>query len=337
MLNVREFGTDIVVLAAGEHPISNITYLTGIPLTNAAVCITKKGPFLYLSPLDAGKKVRIPSQVLTRPFTEILKQLKPRTVGIDFEYTPVVRMNKLKKTFPRARFVDINSIFEKLRTIKRKDELALLTEAARIANHAYSKMLSTFDYRTESDVKAALEYEMAKHGATPAFPTIVASGKHAATPHHTSQNTKLNKGLCIIDFGANYKGYCSDCTRTISIGTPTAEQKKVYNLVRAAQDAALQCAVSGTKCSELDKIARKALGIWQKYFIHSLGHGIGIDVHEAPHVSQKSTDILQKNMVITIEPGVYRSPLGVRIEDMVVVQDKSKVLTGLSKEIIVVK
>ena len=329
--------TDVTLLIADETPLSNITYFAGVPLTHVALCITKEGKKLYISPLDAGKKFNIPSQILVTPLLNILKPLKPKTFGIDFEQTSVRRMGKLKGTFPRAKFIDVGPELENKRKIKRQDELDILSEAARIANRAYTKMLSTFDYKTEADVKAFLEYEMAKHGAAPAFPTIVASGYHAATPHHTTQNVKLNKGLCVIDFGANYKGYCSDCTRTIAIGTPTTEQKKVYSIVRKAQEAALYRVKPGVKCSVLDAVTRKSLGLWNKHFIHSLGHGIGLDVHELPNVSAKSKDILQKNMVITIEPGAYQSPIGVRIEDTVVVQDKPKVLTNLTKELVVVK
>ena|SRR3989344_5167761 len=338
MALLAKTNTDLILLAAGERASSNITYLTGAQLTHAGVCITKAGARLYVSPLDYGKKSKIPITVQKKPLLDTLKKYHSKRIGLEFNATSIVQIKNLKKAFPRAKFIDIGPTLEKIRAIKTTDELELMAKAAQIANQSYKKIIDHFDYRTESDIKAALEYEMAKRGASPAFPTIVASGSNASIPHHATSSAKLNNGLCIIDFGANYHGYCSDCTRTVSIGTPTRIQKKLYATVLNAQLSAITQVTPEKNCADIDKTARTALGKLNKYFIHSLGHGIGIDVHETPNISAKSKDILKENSVITIEPGIYiPRKLGIRIEDTLVVGNKPNILTNLAKELFVVK
>ncbi len=328
---------DHALLISGETTNPHLLYLTQLPkLTHAALLIPKKGkPSLFVSPLDYErvKKTRSVKVILLRtPLLKHLKNYKLKTLGLDFNHT-YSSIKKIKKEFPKIS--DISPLIQTLREVKTPEEIKFMAKAASIANAAFKKIATKFHSKTEAEVAAALEYEMAKNGASPAFPTIVASGKNAATPHHATTTKPLQKGFCVIDFGANYNGYCSDCTRTIYIGKQSAKEKEIYTLVLNAQQQALNAVKPGMSCQKLDAIARNQLKMYKKYFIHALGHGIGVEVHENPTVSQKSKGKLKQNMVITIEPGIYiPNKFGIRIEDTVVVGDKPHVLTSISKELV---
>ena len=315
-------------------------YFTQLPkLTHAAVLIPSKGkPTLFVSILDYGRVKQSMKNIvlLKKPLFDVLKKEHKLTyIGLDFQSTTYSLIKKIKKTFPKARLADISTILRKHRQLKTKEEIKLMAKAADISNKAFNNIIGRFRFRTEAEVAAALEYEMAKYGASSSFPTIVASGKNASIPHHVTTDRQLQKGFCVIDFGANYNGYCSDCTRTIYVGIPSSKEKKIYGLVLNAQQKALAAAKPNVLCKKIDTVARRQLKSYKKYFIHALGHGIGIEVHESPAISQKSKDRLKRNMAITIEPGVYiPNKFGIRIEDTVIVADRSKVLTTLSKELV---
>ena len=199
--------------------------------------------------------------------------------------------------------------------------------AKRIANK-----LKIADGRNEIAVAAWIKNELKKAGAGPAFRIIVASGKRSAQPHGFATAKKIKRGeLVVVDFGALYNGYRSDLTRTFFVGKPSIRQKKIYNLVKVAQQKAIQSVREGRECREVDGAARNYIkrGGLGKYFIHTTGHGIGKKVHQAPKISRKNRRKLKAGQVITIEPGIYiRGWGGVRIEDMVLVTEKGcKILT----------
>lgn len=177
--------------------------------------------------------------------------------------------------------------------------------------------------QAEKEVAANIKSSLKAHRARPAFRIIVASGKRSAKPHGFATNKKIKKGeLVVVDFGAVYNGYCSDITRTFFVGKPTAKQRKVYNIVKKAQEKAIRAVKAGREGREVDEAARayikqKGFG---KYFIHNTGHGIGGKVHEAPKLSKDNRNRLRVGQVVTIEPGIYiKGWGGVRIEDMVLV------------------
>ncbi len=181
---------------------------------------------------------------------------------------------------------------------------------------------------TEKELAQEIRKLLKEHGARSAFRILVGSGKNAAIPHCYATNKKIKPGeLVMVDFGANYKGFCSDITRTFVMGKPSKKQKKLLSLVKAAQKKAIKQVKAGVKCSIIDKVARDHLK--GHYFIHSTGHGIGKKVHQKPRISLKSKETLKAGQVITVEPGVYLKGWGgVRIEDMVLVTKKGcKVLT----------
>jgi Xaa-Pro aminopeptidase len=195
---------------------------------------------------------------------------------------------------------------------------------------------------TETEISAEMEYTMKKLGAKgPSFETIIAAGKRSAMCHGTATDHPLQKGdAVVLDFGVIYRNYCSDMTRTIFIGEPDGELKKIYGIVLKAQLAALDCLVSGLRAYDADKVARDIIteAGYGTNFGHSLGHGVGVEIHEEPRLSSKSEDILQDGMVFSVEPGIYVEGLGgVRIEDMVVLTGgRPRNFTTSTKELIII-
>jgi len=189
----------------------------------------------------------------------------------------------------------------------------------------------------EASAAAHLEFAAREHGAEGmSFETIVAAGPRSALPHGVASATRMpRRGFVVLDYGVILNGYCSDMTRTVCIGRATSEQRRVYDAVLEAQLAAIAAVAPGRTAGEVDEAARSVLkraGLGQ-YFIHSTGHGVGLEIHESPRLAARQTDLLQPGMVITIEPGVYiGGKFGVRIEDMVLVTERgSEVLTRAPK------
>ncbi|MEW5701743.1 MAG: Xaa-Pro peptidase family protein [Candidatus Zixiibacteriota bacterium] len=251
------------------------------------------------------------------------------------------RIRILRSALPKALFVPVDDPVAPLRQIKDAAELALIRRAAAITDAAFAAVLPVIRPGVrERDVAAELEYTMMKAGSEKtSFETIVASGPRAALPHGRASSRRIRAGdFVTLDFGATYKGYVSDLTRTVVVGRATARQKAVYNLVARAQRAAVARVRSGVVASKLDRVAR---GIIEKSghgrrFDHGLGHGIGLVVHEGPAVNAKSNTVLKPGMVVTIEPGVYFPGWGgVRIEDDVLVQARSAdVLTSADRTLL---
>jgi Xaa-Pro aminopeptidase len=215
---------------------------------------------------------------------------------------------------------------EKLRRVKDEAELAAIAAAAELADEAWRFSLERgLAGRTELDVARAAEARMREQGAEPSFPTIVAAGPNGALPHAEPGARQIGRGeLVVFDMGAKLDGYCSDGTRTFATGEPGEAARLVYETVREAQEAALAAVKAGTKAEDVDTVAREliaAAGHGER-FGHGLGHGVGLEVHEEPRVSQRSDDVLAAGEVVTIEPGIYLpGELGVRIEDLVVVSE----------------
>jgi Xaa-Pro aminopeptidase len=220
--------------------------------------------------------------------------------------------------------------------------VARIAAAAAIADQAFTVVPTLLEGgATEGEVAAALDAEMRRLGAgAPAFDTIVASGPNGAEPHHHPGGRRVVPGeLVVVDFGARVDGYCSDMTRTVRAGAPedvAEELRRVATVVLASQDAGLSAVRDGAAGSEVDRACREvveAVG-WGEYFVHGTGHGVGLDIHEAPSLAKSSADILSTGQVVTVEPGVYVPGLGgARTEDTVVVTDAGcEVLTLTPKQ-----
>jgi Xaa-Pro aminopeptidase/Xaa-Pro dipeptidase len=240
--------------------------------------------------------------------------------------------------------VPMEGIVEEIRVIKDEEELKSMRNAAAIADKAFEHMLKFIKPgMTEREIGLELEFHMKKLGATAlSFPSIVASGVRSSLPHGEATDKIVNKGeFLTLDFGCVYEGYCSDMTRTIVIGEPTPKMIEIYNIVLEAQERALKAFKPGVPAIEVDKVARdyiKEKG-YGDYFGHSLGHGVGREIHEAPTVGYRNNKELQAGMVVTDEPGIYLPDFGgVRIEDLLLVkEDGIEILSKSPKQLICIE
>lgn len=237
---------------------------------------------------------------------------------------------------------ELDNHIKSIRIIKDKTEVEKISKAQQIAEKAYLEVLNFLKVGvTEKEISAHLEYLMKIYGAEDkSFDLITITGKKTSLPHGVPSNNVVKEGdFFTFDFGAVYEGYHSDTTRTVAIGYATDEMQKIYNIVLEAQLSVLEKIKAGVLCSDVDKTARKIIenAGYGKYFGHSTGHGVGLDIHESPVVSMRSETTLEKGMVITDEPGIYLpDKFGVRIEDMVFVTENGyENFVTLPKELII--
>lgn len=249
---------------------------------------------------------------------------------------------ELYKKQLKVDFVPLSGLIEKIRLIKTDEEIKIIKVACEIADSAFTHILNFIKPGiTELDVSNELEFFMRKQGATgTSFDTIVASGVRSALPHGVATNKVIEKGdFVTLDFGAIYNGYVSDITRTIAVGKPNEKLNDIYHIVLEAQLLALEKVGPGMTGLEADRVARDYITKkgYGPAFGHSTGHGIGLEVHEGPTLSYRSNTVLEPNMVVTIEPGIYLPQLGgVRIEDDIVITEKgNEKLTHSAKELII--
>ncbi len=278
-------------------------------------------------------------------FTKLLEEAKVRDMGFEADNMTVATherlTQKLKETPINSGSVNLTpltSVTDDLRTFKDAEELKLLQRAIDIADRAMDLVAPTIEPGvTEEEVAWRLEKAMREMGAEgPSFDTIVGSGPNGALPHHRAGDRPIQKGEpIVIDMGAKYQGYCSDLTRTVIIGEPDAAFRKVYDIVLGAQLTAMSLTKPGVSGADCDGYARKVIDEagYADNFGHSLGHGVGLAVHEYPGVGPSSQGILKEGMVFTIEPGIYISGWGgVRIEDVVLLgKDGTKTLSKAKK------
>ncbi|GMB07672.1 Xaa-Pro aminopeptidase [Thermolongibacillus altinsuensis] len=262
-------------------------------------------------------------------------------LGVEQEHVSYATFRAYEKAVS-AQLVPVSGVVEKLRLIKSEAEIKILKEAAEIADAAFRHILDFIRPGIrEIDVANELEFFMRKQGATSSsFDIIVASGVRSALPHGVATDKVIEKGEFVtLDFGAYYKGYCSDITRTIAVGEVSDELKRIYDVVLQAQLRGVEGIRAGMTGREADALTRDYISAcgYGEYFGHSTGHGLGMEVHEGPALSMKSEMVLQPGMVVTVEPGIYIAGLGgVRIEDdIVITKDGNERLTHSPKELII--
>jgi Xaa-Pro aminopeptidase len=326
----------------------NVRYLTGFSGTNGA-CICGPGDRAFLT--DFRYIERAASEIggwelvaVSAEWTTGLAERLSGRCGFEDQHLSVRELRELTEKAPGgAELVPAGGLPEQLRRVKDNDELRAISEAAILADGVYEWTIERgVGGKTEIEVARAAEARMRELGAEPSFPPIVAAGSNAAMPHAEPGRREIQSGdMVIFDMGVQLNGYCSDCTRTFAVGKPRGEAPEIYELVRKAQTAALKAIAAGKPGKEIDAVAR---GIIENanhgdHFGHGLGHGVGLEVHEAPRLSQRSEDVLESGEVVTVEPGVYiPAQLGVRIEDLVVVTgDGHENLSSLPKELRVVE
>ncbi len=252
-----------------------------------------------------------------------------RRIGVNAGELTYDAFTRLRKYAPkRATFVDVSEAVTETRLVKDKEEIGSIQKACDIASKSFEETLSFIRPGVvEAEVASELVYHMQKNGATgPSFRTIVGSGPNGAEPHYTAGPRKIQKGdLIVIDFGSLYRMYCSDVTRTVVVGTPSEEQRSMFDTVARAQKAALAKMKPGTKGKAVDAAARTLIDAtkYKGRFIHGLGHSVGLAVHDGGGLYLTSELVLKSNMVMTDEPGLYVPGFGgVRIEDTVLVTPK---------------
>jgi Xaa-Pro aminopeptidase len=326
----------------------NVRYLTGFGGTNGA-CICGAGEqrlfftdFRYTERADAEVEGWEVITLSTDWLGGLAERLSGK-VGFEDQHVPVRSLRRLEeKLADGVEAVPAGGKVEQLRRVKDGDELKAIAEASSLADEVWAWSLERgLAGRTERDVANAAEARMRELGAKPSFPTIVAAGPNGALPHAEPGDREIGRGeLVVFDMGAELDGYCSDGTRTFATGEPEEPAREVYELVLEAQGAALEQVKAGIRGEDVDAVARKAIeaGGHGDRFGHGLGHGVGLEVHEAPRLSHRSEDVLGSGEVVTIEPGVYiPGEFGVRIEDLVVVTDDGcRNLSGLPKDLQIV-
>ncbi len=274
---------------------------------------------------------------------EDIKELKDKNIRIGYESDGLIcrELDSLKESLPNAIFVKTKGHTNQFLAIKDKDEISLVKKAIEIAETALERVVGLIKPGArEFEIAAELEYQMKMLGADGlAFETIVASGWRSALPHGLASDKKIKKGdFVTIDFGASYKGYVSDITRTFIVGKATSRQKKIYNIVLKANETCIKKLKPGVSGFEADAVARKIItkAGYGKNFGHGTGHGIGLYVHVGPGLGPRSEDILKAGHIVTVEPGIYIPKWGgVRIEDDVLITSRgAKVLTSAPKKLL---
>ncbi|WP_048056354.1 M24 family metallopeptidase [Methanocaldococcus fervens] len=296
----------------------NINYFLGKYFMSFSVLVFEEEPCLYVGKLDKDYAEELFDFLEIREFKS-WEGIFKGCDGVEGEL-PISYLKYIDKDYKI-----VSEKIKELRMIKDKEEIKLIKKAAEISDKAInyvSNNLEDIKNLNEYELVAEIEYIMKKHGSIkPAFDSIVVSGKKTSFPHALPTKDKI-KDILLIDIGAVYNGYCSDITRTFLL-KDDEEMRKIYNLVYEAKELAEEHLKEGVSAKEIDNIVRAFFGDYEKLFIHSLGHGVGLEVHEEPRLSNKLKEdiILKEGMVVTIEPGLYlKNRFGVRIEDLYLIK-----------------
>lgn len=334
--------------------LPNVRYLTGFTGSSAMLLVTddalvftsdgryrtQAGEQLAAAGVDA--QVEIGATVAQQ--RDALAAAVPSGVRVGLEANAVTwaQQRAFVTTFDGHELVPTDGLVERLRRVKEPAEVARIHAACAIADDALGALLPRLAERpTERDFALELEVEMRRRGASGnSFDPIVASGPNAAKPHARPSTRPVERGeLVVIDFGCVVDGYCSDMTRTVSVGDPGPDARRVWDVVRESQWAGREAVRAGVDCAAVDQACREVIAAagWADAFVHGTGHGVGLEIHEEPRVAASARDTLEPGSVVTVEPGVYLPGVGgVRIEDTVVVtSDGSHPLTAFPKHLII--
>jgi Xaa-Pro aminopeptidase len=326
----------------------NVRYLTGFTGTNAA-CVVSREERLFLTDFRYVERAEQEVSGFERVtggrdlLADLAGRLRGRAGFDDAHVTVRAHRKLLEKLGEGVELVPAGGLVERLRAVKDEDEGRAIGEAAKLADAVYELIPERgLAGRTELEVARELEAELRRRGAEdPAFPVIVAAGANGALPHATPRDVEIPRDtLVVVDMGAKLDGYCSDCTRTFATGSLDTRATEVYELVLAAQEKALEAVRAGAGVVEVDAAARDMIDAagHAEHFGHGLGHGVGLEVHEAPRLAKTAEGELEAGNTVTVEPGVYLpGELGVRIEDLVAVTEEGcEVLTGFPKSLVTV-
>lgn len=305
----------------------NIKYLSDFYPSSFAYLIINDEPILYVNSIDK-ESAQEQSSIEVRDVVKLseVKELLTGTVAVENSLS----FGMIKTISDDVSSVTNSDVFKNQRKTKTKEEITKIRNSIGIAENAIKEIDFT---STEKYAAATLEFDMTINGSIkPAFDTIVASGKRSSSPHSETSMNRVETPI-VVDWGAKYDYYCSDITRTF---IDSERQQEIWEIVLEAQKKAIQTIAPGVSIADVDNAARDVIAEYGygEYFIHSTGHGFGLDIHEDPVVSYKVDGVLEENMVITAEPGIYiPGEFGVRIEDDVLVKRNSEVLTSLDKKL----
>lgn len=348
---IKEYLIELNLDAFYVTHIPNIRYLSGFSGSSAYLIITKDKNYFFTDfryESQSHEQVKGFDIIVNFSPAEKIKETMAaggfKNVGFESTHLTIHQLNILKESLPEIDFISVPERIEKLTMIKTPDEIAKIKAACEITDRVFTRLLEIIKPgMKESDVSAEISYWHKKYGAEKdSFDPIVASGWRGALPHGMASHKVIEAGeMVTLDFGCIYEGFCSDMTRTISVGKPrSGEMKKIYDVVLQSQLLAVNAAKEGVTTKELDTISRNYINSngYEGKFGHGLGHGLGIEVHEMPSVSQRMNIPIQTNVVFTIEPGIYIEGLGgVRIEDDVLTKAGGcEVLNNSPKELIII-
>lgn len=313
---------------------TNVEYISGYKPTSFAFCIIKDNPVIYTSKMDME---------LAKNNSSIeIKEYESYDVMINELKEEGIKNLAIEPTLPFSTFVRFRDDFEidsktyidKQRMIKTPDEIEKITRATEIAQRSFLQLDILNNENTEKEIAFDLVRYMIENGADKeSFDTIVTSGSNSSLPHAIPEAKKLDQPI-LIDWGCIFEGYCSDNTRTMVY---TGKQQEIWDIVAESHDKAIKAIKPGMKCCEVDKVARDVIADYGygDRFIHSTGHSLGLDIHETPGFSPRDDTIVEKGMVITVEPGIYlEGEFGVRLEDTVAVSKKGNVIGELPLNIV---
>ncbi len=328
---------------------SNVRYLSGFTGSNGALLVTRERAVLFTdpryaaqAPLESDCEVKIGKGPLLKEIGSQAKRLRLKSLAFERNRISFEEHAQLREALPGARLKALSGTVETLRMVKSEDEIGTIRAAVQLNSAALEYALEHFRAEmTEVDLAAEIEYRMRGLGADgTAFDTIIASGERSALPHaHPTAHPIGADKLLLIDMGASVAGYASDMTRTYAVGKLDNKTRRMYRAVLESQLAAIDAVKPGASCASVDRAAR---GVLRGYgmdglFVHSTGHGLGLEIHERPRLGRKEMTKLEVGMAVTIEPGAYQRGLGgVRIEDTVVVTASGcDILTPTGKELVV--
>jgi Xaa-Pro aminopeptidase len=330
--------------------LRNIRYLCGFSGSEGVLLVSQDHAwFLCDSRYTAqageevqGAEIRECAAIRTDTVAALVYEYGLDRIGFEAAHTTVSAFRRLSEKLSGVELVEVCSGLDEIRACKDLVEIEQLSAVAALSSKSLTAVLEKIKPGVrEIDIALALEFEMRNHGADGrAFDFIVASGERGAMPHGKASGKTIQSGeLVTIDFGALKNGYHSDETVTVACGEPGIRAREIHSIVRTAHDLAIESVRPGISCRDLDEVARSCIRNkgFGEYFGHGLGHGVGLEIHEMPTLSPRSTAVLEEGMVITIEPGIYIPGFGgVRIEDTVVVTgDSCRVLTSADKQLLV--
>jgi len=341
-------GINCILLKTSHRVMdSNFYYFTkldkSLDLNSILILRKNKKPVALASVLEYEELKKIPYFRTVK--YESVKDLRkifaslPKNVGLNYSAITLANLRSMRKIAKNRKFVDVSKHLAAIREIKTIDEVRKIKSACRITEEIFDNIPEiTRAGMQEKNIAEKIRRTVEKYGACLSFPPIIAAGKNSSAPHHITGNTKIRRGnILLVDIGVAFSNYCSDLTRMFFVGRANEDIKNTYNVVKSAQAAAISMIRNGEKSKHIFNVANEIIKKELKQsMIHSLGHGIGLEVHDFPEgISDKSNYKLKENMVISIEPAYYGKKYGIRIEDNILVGKNSpKLLSKSPKEIV---